>query len=367
MQSALAIDPATRSRGLVDDLLRLGLISAEDVVDDRVAVRPAGGRRSRNLRVERSWGGPSCFVKMADPGAPPERLRHEAGICRRLRRSGRPIAAHVPDVLDEPADGVLVLELLESAVGLPQIHSEAGADPEPAAVGHAVGRVLALLHEAPGDGWAGDALPPVFALARPGIALYRSLSGANLACLAAAQDAGTCDLLDELARDWEPSVLTHGDVRLANVMVDRPRSDAPHVWLVDWELAGAGDPAWDLGCLLAHHLSLWLLSISDASHDDSAVLTERAERPLEVIQPGILATWRGYRQAPAGPADPLTAIRHAGASMVEIALSLGQEASLPSDTQLLHLQVAHNILARPGDAAAHLMGLTPSDIPGAFG
>jgi aminoglycoside phosphotransferase (APT) family kinase protein len=55
-----------------------------------------------------------------------------------------------------------------------------------------------------------------------------------------------------LERAWTPRALLHGDVKFDNVLA----SDAG-LLLVDWELAGRGEPAWDLagvvdGLLLGH-------------------------------------------------------------------------------------------------------------------
>jgi Ser/Thr protein kinase RdoA (MazF antagonist) len=48
-------------------------------------------------------------------------------------------------------------------------------------------------------------------------------------------------------REWRPGCLVHGDLRWANVLLER-RDDRRRVWIVDWELACLGDPAWDVGC-----------------------------------------------------------------------------------------------------------------------
>jgi aminoglycoside phosphotransferase (APT) family kinase protein len=53
---------------------------------------------------------------------------------------------------------------------------------------------------------------------------------------------------DELGQRWPGTVMIHGDLRFSNVLAVR---DPPYVRLLDWELAGLGDPLYDLGCLLA--------------------------------------------------------------------------------------------------------------------
>jgi hypothetical protein len=51
---------------------------------------------------------------------------------------------------------------------------------------------------------------------------------------------------------WQPTAVVHGDCssRHASV-VDGADEGHPRVVLTSWSRSGAGDPAWDLGCLLA--------------------------------------------------------------------------------------------------------------------
>ena len=59
------------------------------------------------------------------------------------------------------------------------------------------------------------------------------------------------DAVGELHRPVAGCLVNH-DLKWDNVVLDPLRADQPV--LLDWELAGSGDPAWDLGCLLAEHL-----------------------------------------------------------------------------------------------------------------
>ncbi len=52
-------------------------------------------------------------------------------------------------------------------------------------------------------------------------------------------------LLDGLAATWQPAVVAHGDLQLDNVLIDAGGT----VTFVDWEFAGRGDPAWDVGTI----------------------------------------------------------------------------------------------------------------------
>ena len=298
-------------------------------------------------------------MKVASTPADAMCLEREAEVYRRLVDDGHRIADHTPRVQGRPTPDVLALELLRPAVVFSELLARSDRELVPAA--EEIGRVLGLLHEVP-DGGADAPLPPVFALARPGLGAYAGLSQVNLDCLSALQEAGTDGLLDDLAAQWQPSCLVHGDIRPANIMVEVTGGNAPAVWLIDWESAGAGDPCWDVGCLLAHHLSVWIDSLPQGPGMGAADLTARAGRPLGTLKPAMAAAWRGWasrRPPSAGQEELVRAVRFTGAALVEIVFALGQDAWEASDAQFLHLQVAHNILSRPIEDALHLIGLGP--------
>jgi hypothetical protein len=57
---------------------------------------------------------------------------------------------------------------------------------------------------------------------------------------------------EEMAHPVRGCLVNH-DLKWDNIVVQRT-FDGVRPVLLDWELAGLGDPAWDLGCLLAEHL-----------------------------------------------------------------------------------------------------------------
>ena len=81
--------------------------------------------------------------------------------------------------------------------------------------------------------------PPILGLARPDEHAFCDLSDANLSCLALLQRAGTHEHLARLAREWSDRCFVHGDLRLANIVVEAPETGGEGLWLVDWEMAGA--------------------------------------------------------------------------------------------------------------------------------
>lgn len=164
-----------------------------------------------------------------------------------------PLAAALPEavVVDEDAH-LLVLEhvageSLAVSAGFPTVLSGTpGGWPDPAALA-ALGRTLGAVHR----GTAGLPLPP----ARPPVALAGlagrwELPGARGAvCDALAADPLVAAAAASLADPVAGCLVSH-DMKWDNVVV---RPDG-RVVLLDWELGGLGDPAVDLGFLLAEHL-----------------------------------------------------------------------------------------------------------------
>lgn len=89
-----------------------------------------------------------------------------------------------------------------------------------------------------------------------------------------------------LARvNWQPGRVVHGDLRWANALYDeKGQAGEPCVRLVDWELACCGDPAWDLGSMLADLIATLALASPGADIGEE----------LQAQASGLLA---GYREA----------------------------------------------------------------------
>jgi ribosomal peptide maturation radical SAM protein 1 len=83
--------------------------------------------------------------------------------------------------------------------------------------------------------------------ARPGFDYETFLSFAQSATAA----------LTEMQHAWAPSTLLHGDFKPDNILV---RHGPGSVRLIDWELCGMGDPAYDLGQALGGLVSTWIES-----------------------------------------------------------------------------------------------------------
>jgi hypothetical protein len=106
--------------------------------------------------------------------------------------------------------------------------------------------------------------------------------------------------------------LIHGDLKFNNILLHDgwcnwrrqvlpgPTSllllaeDQSVVRLIDWEQWKWGDPAFDVGALVAEYLRAWLKSLMLARDVDLAVALKLAAVPLEMVQPSIQAFLQAY-------------------------------------------------------------------------
>lgn len=127
----------------------------------------------------------------------------------------------------------------------------------------------------------------------------------------------------ELNTAIDPCCLTHNDLKLNNILlhleweqilskaepsgnsiVPPSRSQAEPgnegargdsiVRLIDWEKFTWGDPAFDLGTMLASYLKIWLSSLVISTDIDVNTALRLAITPLDAIQPSIAALTKAY-------------------------------------------------------------------------
>lgn len=174
-----------------------------------------------------------------------------------------------------------------------------------------------------------------------------------------------------LRASWRPSCLIHRDLRLSNLVVHQPwaqgvkdsaQPSSIPVRIIDWEKFAWGDPAYDLGTLLAHYLRLWLNSL--AIHQDLALrqALQLATIPLEVIQPSLNALVAGYLDAfpqvlQQYPDFLERTLQFTGIVLLEKVLLKLEHRDIFSNTDLCAMQVAQVTLDRPSIAAQQIFGV----------
>ena len=343
-------------------MLGRGLLGPEALLDGDLAVRDASSR-NRNFRVE-TREGPCYLLKQGLTPEAASTVAHEAVVYQRLAQQGAALTPYIPGFCGyDVAAGVLALELVRDAEDLRALHVRTGRfSAGPAA---ALGSALGTLHRS-------TAVPPVLAPAaapwilwvhRPDARVFRDISAAGLELIRVVQGAvGFPEALERVRSLWCQAALVHGDIKWDNCLVTSREDGGEEIRLIDWEAAAPGDPGWDIGSALSHYLSFWLFSIPVTGSVPPERFPELATYPLDAMKPAVAACWIAYAHAlelnDDSSVDRLFhAVELAGARLVQTAFEAAQMMQQLTSPVLLHLQLGLNILQRPEEAAARLLGL----------
>ncbi|MBD2296602.1 aminoglycoside phosphotransferase family protein [Anabaena sphaerica FACHB-251] len=173
----------------------------------------------------------------------------------------------------------------------------------------------------------------------------------------------------DLAYEWKPCCLTHNDLQLNNILVHSrwQQLDNCLVRLIDWQACAWGDPAFDLGTLLASYVKIWLSSLVV---DPSLELEESlhlAMIPLEVIQPSILAIIRAYILAFPMILEyrrdfVLRVIQFTGLALTHQIQNMIENRKYFDNSHLCMLEVAKSLLTMPEQAVLTIFGSSESEI-----
>ena len=330
-------------------LLERRLISRRSIVSGRLRVVDASSR-NRNFRVS---GGPgeSYLLKQGIVADSAQTLANEVAMYRRLTRDASPFAPFLPRLHGhDGARGLLILEWIDGGVDLDRLVGTRGRCS--VALAAALGRALAALHAvAPDDEDLRRDPPWVLALHRPPLDALRCLSAASIELVKLLQrDDGCGAAFDELREGWRVEALVHRDVKWANWIAFAPGGGGggdgrvAAVKLVDWEMAGWGDPAFDVGSALSDFAGFGL---------------GRGRGP---VQRASSALWRAYVRArrlggPAASALLERSVRFGGARLVQSAFEHTQEAVRLSEDVAARVRVGRELLVAPRDAARERLGI----------
>ncbi|MEH1813716.1 MAG: aminoglycoside phosphotransferase family protein [Nostoc sp.] len=175
--------------------------------------------------------------------------------------------------------------------------------------------------------------------------------------------------LADLAYSWNPCCLTHNDLKLNNILVHSwwEQLDNCLVRLIDWEACSWGDPAFDLGTLLASYLGIWLKSLVVDPTIELEESLNLALTPLEILQPSIIALIRAYINA-----FPMIleyrndfisrVIQFAGLALIHQIQEMITCRKHFNNVELCMLQVAKSLLVMPEQAVLTIFGMSESEI-----
>jgi hypothetical protein len=173
----------------------------------------------------------------------------------------------------------------------------------------------------------------------------------------------------DLGKSIVPSCLVHHDLKLNNILIDldweRPESTVTR--LIDWERANWGDPAFDLGCLLASYLEIWLDGLPIGNSLSINESLQLATTPLELLQPSLFTLVQAYLTE--FPAITLTrpdyldrSIQFAGLALIQnIEGKIYAERTF-DNRGIVILQVAKQLICTPQAAMNTLFGANSSQL-----
>jgi aminoglycoside phosphotransferase (APT) family kinase protein len=359
-------------REVIPYLCHHNLISARSAVEGDLEVVDAS-RRNRNFRVV-SRRGPGYLLKQ---GVGPERIAtvaHEATIYRRFRSDTRDegMGRYLPYFYGYDSEYyILILELVRDAENLRDYHVRRRRFSKMLAA--ATGNALGTLHRLTGvkgdnkqdsDGFSTQ--PPwILSVHRPDINVFREFSSANIQLIRIIQRfTEFCELLDELRRAWRIETLIHADIKWDNCLTSShsPSGRKTELRIVDWELAGLGDPCWDVGSVFNDYLSFWLLSIPITGETPPEHFPDLARYPVERMQPAIRSFWHAYirrMDLDAATANEwlMRAVRYGAARLIQTAIEQMQMSIQLTGNTICILQLSLNIMRRPREAVTHLLGI----------
>jgi hypothetical protein len=352
-------------------LLQHDLISAASIVEGDLAVADAS-RRNRNFKVI-SERGPSYLLKQGVGPGSKAMVAHEAVVYEFLHS----LAGN--DGLDEflpyyhgydTKEQILVLELVRDAQDFRDYHARRGRFST--LLARAMGKALATVHRLTrtyGNNHDGKIsavqTPRALSIHHPDPRILLDVSAANVELIKVVQQSSKfCRSLDELREGWRTETLIHSDIKWDNcVIFARPASKRKtRLKIIDWEVAGMGDPCWDIGSVFSNYLSFWLLSIPITGEDPPDRFIELARYPLESMQPAMRAFWQFYVRnmgldAATSGEWLLRAIKYGAARLVQTGYEQMQMSIHLTGNVVCLLQLGLNILQRPQEAIVHLLGL----------
>ncbi|MEH2405985.1 phosphotransferase family protein [Nostoc sp.] len=173
----------------------------------------------------------------------------------------------------------------------------------------------------------------------------------------------------DLAYDWNPCCLTHNALKLNNILVHSKwdKLDNCLIRLIDWEACSWGDPAFDLGTLLASYLGIWLNSLVVDPTIELEESLHLALTPLEILQPSIVALIRAYINAFPMILEYrsdfiLRVIQFAGLALIHQIQDMITCRKSFNNADICMLQVAKSLLTMPQQAILTIFGISESEI-----
>ncbi|WP_414530587.1 phosphotransferase [Nodularia chucula] len=173
----------------------------------------------------------------------------------------------------------------------------------------------------------------------------------------------------ELGKALTPSCLTHNDLKLNNILVQKDWQDSSKnlIRLIDWERSGWGDPAFDLGTLISSYVQVWLGSMVISNSLSIEESLKLAMTPLELLHPSIGKLTQAYLNTfpeilEYRPDFLKRVVQFTGFSLIQQIRAMIQYQKSFGNMGIAMLQVAKTLLSRPEQSMLTIFGMPASEL-----
>ncbi len=352
-------------------LLGSGVLDVESVVDGDLEIQKISGR-NENFRVRREKKA-SFIVKQAYAGleGADGSILREAQLYS-LVDSDPDLAGvrpFMPRLVESDRESrVLISQFLPNSKSLNEHECDA---PEtslnPAFI---LGYVLATLHSYFGQLLDDRRLgflprytaPALGGVARPTPQVFADASPANLKLLRIIQEDETLShFISTVAKGWQIQTVIHGDMGKENVLVQELSGGKVQMTIVDWEMAGKGDPAWDIACIIGDLLRTWVLTSTITKTMTAKEILSHNEKSFLKFQNDVRVFWFSYSKYSSRSMDSEALLRRSIRFLAGFLLqSAYQSVAYLSDLMLHSLylvQISCNIVKDVDRAISHLLAI----------
>jgi len=162
--------------------------------------------------------------------------------------------------------------------------------------------------------------------------------------------------------------LTHNNLKFNKILLSQNNSESAEIIkLIDWENSSWGDPAFDLGTVLAGYLQIWLNSLTINPAIELQESLKLAGIPLEMLRPSIIAMLQAYLKSypkvlEDDPNFIPRVIQFSGLAIIyEIIFRIESHQDF-GNREICMLQVAKNLLCKPSQSLESILAVTQAEL-----
>jgi hypothetical protein len=184
--------------------------------------------------------------------------------------------------------------------------------------------------------------------------------------------------ISTLIDSYQSCCLTHRDFKLNNILLHddweqrltKPQSESI-LRLIDWERSGWGDPAFDLGSIIASYLQIWLGSLVVSPDTTLEESLHMATIPLGLLQPSLGMLIGSYlidfpEILHEQPTFMQRVVQFAGLALIQQIEAMIQYQKVFNNMGICMLQVAKSFLCRPAQSIPTIFGQSEAELIGRY-